>query len=174
VNRRSLALGLLAVGAVGITIGVVKLVGAADDPEPQGGTAPLSGVFDTATAASAPFRDLTELQMGVGGRCLRLAVADSLTERVKGLRGRSDLGPYDGMLFVFEVPTQASFTMSGVPVPLQIGFYGRDGAPTSAGLMKPCPKVEAQCPSYGADGPFVYALETLKGKLPAGSLSACN
>ena len=150
-SRRSLALALLVVGGVGITIGVVKLVGAADDPEPQAGTAPVSGVLDTATAASAPFRGLTELQVGVGGRCLRVAVADSLSERVEGLRGRSDLGPYDGMLFVFEVPTHVGFTMSTVPVPLEIGFYGGDGARDSAGHMTAVPEGGGPVPDLSGE-----------------------
>ena len=29
--------------------------------------------------------------------------------------------------------------------------------------MKPCPKAEAECPVYRADGPYVYAIETLEG-----------
>ena len=41
--------------------------------------------------------------------------------------------------------------------------------------MKPCPgKAGAECPSYRADGPFVYAVETLKGQLPAGPITACS
>ena len=58
---------------------------------------------------------------------------------------------------------------------LDIGFYGADGAPVSHRLMKPCPeKAENECPVYRADGTFVYAVETLKDKLPSGPLSACQ
>ncbi|HEX9467423.1 MAG TPA: DUF192 domain-containing protein [Acidimicrobiia bacterium] len=172
-TRRALALAVLVVGAVAIVVGVVQLLGA-DDPAPPAGGRALSDVLDTATPASAPFEGLTELHVGVGGRCLRVAVADSLMERAEGLRERSDLGPYDGMLFLFGVPTRIGFTMSMVPVPLEIGFYGGDGARNSTRHMKPCPRAEAQCPVYEAAGPFVYALETLKGKLPAGALAACS
>ena len=173
-TRRVLALVVLAVGAVAIVVGVVQLVSATDDPSPRTGGLRLSDVLDTATPASAPFEGLTELRVGVGGRCLRVAVADSLPEREEGLRKRSDLGPYDGMLFLFGAPTRIGFTMSTVPVPLEIGFYGRDGARNSARHMKPCPRAEAECPIYDAQGPFEYALETLKGKLPAGALAACS
>ena len=100
-------------------------------------------------------------------------IADSTDERVEGLRRRSDLGPYDAMLFVFPGPTEMAFTMSTVPVPLEIGFYDGDGTRTSARHMKPCPGSEAACPVYRADGPFTYALETLSGQLPAGDLSSC-
>ena len=78
------------------------------------------------------------------------------------------------MLFVFEGPTESEFTMSGVDSPLDIAFFGADGARNSTRAMKPCPeKAEADCPVYGADGPFVYALETKPGELPSGDLAAC-
>ena len=101
-------------------------------------------------------------------------MADDEPERVKGLRQRRDLGPYDGMLFVFDAPTQTTFTMSTVPVPLEIGFYGTDGAPVSQRHMLPCPNAEADCPSYSAGAGFTLALETLGGKLPSGALSGCK
>ena len=70
------------------------------------------------------------------------------------------------MLFVFDGATDVGFTMSTVPVPLDIGFYDADGKPVSTRHMKPCAKVEDECPVYRSDEPFTYALETLKGKLP--------
>ena len=128
----------------------------------------------TPTPASAPFQGLTEAQLGVGGRCLRVVLADDMTERVQGLRERRDLGPYDGMLFVYDEPVDGAFTMSTVPVPLEIGFYAADGTPVSRRHMKPCPRAEADCPDYRSSGPFTYALETLTGALPSGALSGCN
>ena len=79
------------------------------------------------------------------------------------------------MLFVFQGPTDAAFTMSGVTDPLDIAFFDSDGARNSTRAMKPCPeKAENECPIYRADGPFVYAVETLKGQLPAGPITACS
>ena len=124
--------------------------------------------------ASAPFQGLTEAQVGVGGRCLRVVVADDQAERVQGLRTRRDIGAYDGMLFVYDEPVATPFTMSTVRVPLEIGFYASDGSPVSRRHMKPCPHAEADCPDYHSGGPFVFALETLSGKLPPGALSGCN
>ena len=59
--------------------------------------------------------------------------------------------------------------MSTVRVPLEIGFYTSDGSPVSRRHMKPCPRAEADCPDYHSTGAFVFALETLGGKLPVGS-----
>jgi uncharacterized membrane protein (UPF0127 family) len=88
---------------------------------------------------------------------------------------RSDLGTYDGMLFVFGGTTHSSFTMSSVPVPLDIGFYDASGLPVDRLVMQPCPdRSVGECPSYRSRGPFDYALETLEGELPDGGLSGCS
>jgi uncharacterized membrane protein (UPF0127 family) len=173
---RRIALALLLAGAIGIVVAVVWF--ARDDGEIDGARAPVASsntpLLLGTTPASAPFKGFTEAQLGVDGRCLHVVVADDQTERVQGLRQRRDLGPYDGMLFVFGAPTNTAFTMSTVPVPLEIGFYSADGSPVSRRHMKPCPHAEADCPDYHAGGAFTFALETLGGKLPSGALSRCN
>jgi uncharacterized membrane protein (UPF0127 family) len=172
---RKIAVALLVAGAIGIVVAVVWL---ARDDGSDNASAPVASsntpLLLGTTPASAPFAGLTEAQLGVGGRCLHVVVADNETERVQGLRQRSDIGPYDGMLFVFDAPVDTGFTMSTVPVPLEIGFYAADGSPVSRRHMKPCPHAESACPDYRAGGPFSYALETLGGKLPSGALSGCN
>jgi uncharacterized membrane protein (UPF0127 family) len=173
---RRIALALIVAGAIGIAVAIAWIV--RDDGGNGGATAPATtsgtALHFATTPASAPFAGLTETRLEVGGRCLRAVVADSEAERVEGLRQRSDLGPYDAMLFVFPEPTITSFTMSTVPVPLDIGFYAADGLPVSRLRMKPCPHAEADCPGYHATGAFTLALETLGGKLPSGALSGCN
>jgi uncharacterized membrane protein (UPF0127 family) len=172
-NRRLLAVALVAVGAVVVVLGVVKLLSDSD----SSGNAAANGSFATAIAnaspANEPFPELTALRLAVGDRCIRLLVADSLDERVAGLRQRRDIGDYDGMLFVFDGAADVGFTMSTVPVPLDIGFYDADGKLVSTRHMKPCAKAENACPVYRSDEQFMYALETLKGKLPAGGISTC-
>ena len=173
-HRRALVFTLLAVATVAVVALAVVLLRSGGGSG-SNGSSPLSAGIAHQVPASAPFEGLGELNVGIGGRCLRLAVADSLAERVAGLRGHADLGPYDGMLFVFPSPTETSFTMAGVTVPLQIGFYAPDGSRTNALLMRPCPhKAESQCPVYSADGPFLYAVETPKGALPTGPLTTCS
>ena len=168
---RRVALALLVAGAIGIGIGVVALINSgSDDASTSSSTARLRL---TTRPARAPFTGATETRLAVGGHCKRLVVADDEAERVQGLRQRDTLGAYDGMLFVFPQPTEVAFTMSTVPVPLDIGFYGANGAPVSRRRMTPCARADAQCPAYRADGPFVFAVETLRGGLPTGALSAC-
>jgi len=173
-TRRWIAVALVAVAAVALSIGIIKLVsGSSSSTDESSSARALRQIVRTATPAVDPFVGLTETSdLAVGGLCRHVVIADSEAERVEGLRQRSDIGSYDGMLFVFAAPTTVGFTMSTVPVGLDIGFYRADGTLVSTTKMAPCAKAENQCPIYQADGPFSYALETLSGKLPGGSLSA--
>jgi uncharacterized membrane protein (UPF0127 family) len=172
VSRRAVV-GVAAAAVLVVALVVVLVVRATDD----GTTGPTNGRIATALRdarpAGSPFAGLTETRLAVGGRCLRLVVADTERERVEGLRTRADLGPYDGMLFVFPGPSDDAFTMSTVPVDLSIAFFRGDGTRDSTRLMRACPHAEAECPVYRSTGPYVYALETLRGGLPAGALGTC-
>jgi uncharacterized membrane protein (UPF0127 family) len=172
-NRRWVAVALIAVGAVAAAVGVVKLLSDSSVDTGHGGTGSIASAVSDAEPATDPFPQLTAVRLAVGGRCIRMVIADSLDERVEGLRQARDLGDYDGMLFVFDGATDVGFTMSTVPVSLDIGFYEADGTLVSTQRMKPCAKVEDECPVYRSDARFLYALETLKGELPSGSLSTC-
>jgi uncharacterized membrane protein (UPF0127 family) len=174
-RRRSVVVSLLVVVAAAVVVFAAVLLDSGDDSGSDAVSSPLSASVARQVPATAPFEGLGEVHVGIGDRCLRLAVADSLDERVAGLRNHTDLGPYDGMLFVFQGPTDVSFTMAGVTVPLEIGFYAPDGSRNNALLMRPCPhKAEPECPAYRADGQYLYAVETPKGGLPAGPLTACS
>ena len=171
--RWGVAAALLAVVVAAIVVGLVLVVRSDDDEAMPAGT--LAPVLATARPAEAPFRGLTELRLSIGGDCRRIVVADEVGERAVGLMRRRDLGPYDGMLFVFERPVQGAFTMSDVPVPLDIGWYDAAGRPVDRLVMQPCPdRSVSECPLYRSRGPYSYAVETLEGELPAGALSGCS
>jgi uncharacterized membrane protein (UPF0127 family) len=171
-GRWAVAAAVLAAAVAALIGGLVLLLGGDDDAPARAGT--LGSVLAGARPARAPFAGLTEVRLGIGGDCRRVVVADEVDERAVGLMRRRDLGPYDGMLFVFERPTQGSFTMSNVPVPLDIGWYDAGGRPVDRLVMQPCPdRSVSECPRYGSRGPYSYAVETLEGELPAGALSGC-
>ncbi len=155
---------LAAAGAFAV-VGITR-----DDSSSQ---EPLRRALRAATPATSPFVELTATELGIGNACVKVLIADDEAERVDGLRGRSDLGPYDAMLFVFPADSGSAFTMSGVPVTLEIGFYAADGTPVSRTTMRPCAEIEARCPIYEADGVYRYAVETLRGGLGPGTLSGC-
>jgi len=172
-RRRAVAAAVvIALAVVAIGGGLALLLRDGDDTAAPTGA--LGSALAGARPASAPFPGLTEVRLDVGGDCRRIVVADAVDERATGLMRRSDLGPYGGMLFVFGATSQGAFTMSTVPVALDIGFYDASGRPVDRLLMQPCPdRTVAECPTYRSRAPYDYALETLEGQLPAGGLSGC-
>jgi uncharacterized membrane protein (UPF0127 family) len=72
-----------------------------------------------------------------------------------------------------QAPSTSSFTMSGVALPLDLGFYDGRGRPVDREELEPCPQADASCPPYSSGSPYRFALETLRGDLPSGALSAC-
>ena len=132
---------------------------------------PVGSAVRAASPAQSPFRGLTSTTVHVGAKPLHVVVAKTDSQRQRGLRQRSDLGRYDGMLFVFSTTTGVGFTMSTVPVSLDIGFYGSDGRTVDTLRMVPCSGTDATCPIYRARKSFRYTLETLAGALPAGALT---
>ncbi|HEV3452076.1 MAG TPA: DUF192 domain-containing protein [Acidimicrobiia bacterium] len=124
-----------------------------------------------ARPAQAPFIGLGATTVHVAGRPLDVVLARTEPEREAGLRERSTLGPYGGMLFVFAGDTSVGFTMSTVPVALDIGFYRSDGRAVGQLRMRPCPGPESACPEYRTRRSFRYALETLAGRFPRGRLT---
>ena len=151
-------------------VSVLGVVSSAADTAAAATTTPLELTVREAPPAKRPFRDLTATRVTVGGRALDVVIADDTDERTLGLRRRRDIGPYDGMLFAFEGPTSTGFTMSTVPVALDIGFYSAAGRVVDGLRMEPCAGAESECPVYRASGPFVFALETVAGALPRGRL----
>jgi uncharacterized membrane protein (UPF0127 family) len=146
----------------------VVLVGANRPADPEllpgdlpGGRTPVRGFGSIAYrirgGTDGPGGDATE-------RCALLAETSKQHER--GLMGRTDLGGYDGMLFRFSADTTTSFYMKDTLIPLSIAWFGADGFFVSATDMEPCPD-KVGCPTYGAAAPYRYALEVVKGGLPA-------
>src|SRR5687768_10451941 len=140
---------------------------------------PANPTFADAASASsttAPGPQFAEKKVGVGASCLRVLVADTPEKRAQGLRDRENIDGFDGMIFEFGQTMnheKTRFTMSGVKFPLTIGFYNESGLRVDATDMEPCSGNDGECPSYGSKEAFNTAIETPKGKLPDGPLTAC-
>jgi uncharacterized membrane protein (UPF0127 family) len=165
---RSRAAGLVLGAAVvaGLVVAVAFAVGG-DAASPR-----LLEAIRGAGPARAPFRGLTQTRVRVGDRPVRVVVADDVTERSQGLRGREGPDPYAGMLFVFDDAARVGFTMAGVPADLGIAFYDESGRRVDDQLMRSCTGTDATCPVYLSRADFRFALETRPGELPAGRLRA--
>lgn len=92
---------------------------------------------------------------------LLVAIAASQDDRIRGLRGVADLGELDGMLFVFDDPLTTAFTMRGVPIDLDVGFFDSTGTLVEVRSMTACEA--APCPSYETGRPISAALERPAG-----------
>ena len=159
------AAGAVAAAVLVLTLGVGSTVGASVASRSVG------AAVKAASRAQSPFRDLTATTVHVGGKALQVVIAKTEAQRQRGLRQRSNIGRYDGMLFVFAGATNVGFTMSTVPVSLDIGFYRSDGRLVDTLRMAPCAGTVATCPVYRARTSFRYTLETLAGGLPPGNLA---
>jgi uncharacterized membrane protein (UPF0127 family) len=150
-------------------LATVALLAAACSTDPDGGSA------STTLGAVAPPESTVPPQLeGFGtdvvdldGDAWTVAVADTPALRSQGLMGVTNLGPLEGMLFVFAEDTTANFHMEDTLIPLDIAFFTEDGLLVSTTRMVPCS--EDPCPTYAAAGPYRYALEA-----PAGELSALD
>jgi uncharacterized membrane protein (UPF0127 family) len=172
--RARVVAGVIAavVGGGLLVTALLAAVRSDDDASPVAGE--LQRLFVDAGAASAPFPALTEARVAVGGRCLRVAVADTPEERSRGLMDRRDLGPYAGMVFVSPVEVANAFTMSGTFVALDIAWFRTDGTRGDDARMVPCRGTVEQCPRYTPKTRWRFALETLHGDLPSGDLAPCT
>ena len=96
----------------------------------------------------------------VAGRLLRVAVADSIEERARGLSGRAGLAPDEGMLFVFPEDGKYSFWMKDMRFPIDILWLSSDGV-----IVRLVPSVSPDTypQSFSSERVARYVLE-----LPAG------
>ncbi len=147
-----------------------------------GSNRPANPSFADTTASTVAGPAFAEKKIGVGASCLRVQVVDTREKRSHGLRERDGMDGFDGMVFEFPdvLPgpgmmdhTKTRFTMSGVRFSLTIGFYDESGLRVHTENMETCSGTDGGCPSYGSQGDFRTVIETPKGKLPEGPLTAC-
>ena len=87
--------------------------------------------------------------------------ADTPEEREHGLMGRTSLGNDEGMVFIFDGPTNGSFWMKDTLIPLSIAFWDEAGRIVAIRDMEPC--TADPCPTYDSPEPYIGALEVDQG-----------
>ncbi|MCB1866689.1 MAG: DUF192 domain-containing protein [Chromatiales bacterium] len=101
--------------------------------------------------------DVTTIR--VGGTPVRVEIADSQSERRRGLSGRDSLGAGRGMLFVFDQPQILRFWMKDTHFDLDIGFFDAEGRLVSIESMR----AEDTQTITASPLPALYALEVPAG-----------
>jgi len=164
-------LGALAsVVALVVVLTAMLVACSGDDGGATGDTAGGVPTFPATRPAQAPFEGFEEATLTIGDEMLQVLVAVTDAQRSQGLRGVDDLGEYAGMAFVYPQATDVAFTMAGVPIPLEVGFYDGAGALVDHLELEPCEGTDAECPAYRSSVPFVVAFEAPAGELPPGDL----
>jgi len=93
-------------------------------------------------------------------------IADDVALQERGLMDVTDpdLGGRAGMVFRFPNEVSTAFWMKDTPLPLSIAWFDASGMFVSSADMQPCPATERRCPTYGATGPYQFALEVPIGE----------
>lgn len=121
--------------------------------------------------------DFKKKKIVILGHVVTVQVADTTRLRKRGLMHRKkNLGPDEGMLFIFEDSRPLSFWMKNTFIPLSIGFFDKNKKLLNVKNMSPESILvqEQQLKKYSSQGPAKYALEVdvdwfKKRKVPRGT-----
>ncbi len=111
-----------------------------------------------ATAQEAPQLNLQRVQLSAGMHLIDAQVALTSEQRQIGLMFRKDMPQQEGMIFVFEQPTQQCFWMKNTVLPLTAAFVADDGTIVNLADMKP-----QTTDSHCSTKPVRYVLEMNQG-----------
>ena len=87
----------------------------------------LAGCGNDDARPSAPKTIDDRFAIKLGERTVQLQIALHPAETQQGLMYRKEMGPEEGMLFVFDRPQQMSFWMRNTYLPLDIGYLDAGG-----------------------------------------------
>ncbi|MEJ2529346.1 MAG: DUF192 domain-containing protein [Gammaproteobacteria bacterium] len=105
----------------------------------------------------APLGELVPAQ--VGDVSVRIMIARDAASRRQGLMGRQSLGQDEGLLLVFPKEHKIRLWMLNTSLPLDAGFFDRDGVMVGSVSMKP----DGGKRIHSSPAPAVYALEMNRG-----------
>jgi uncharacterized protein len=97
-----------------------------------------------ASAQEGPQLNLQRIKISAGMHQIDTQLAMTPTERQIGLMNRPSMPAHEGMLFVFEEPTQQCFWMKNTLLPLTAAFVADDGTIVNLEDMKP-QTLDAHC-----------------------------
>jgi uncharacterized membrane protein (UPF0127 family) len=126
---------------------------------------PMKKLFALAAAllaccafAQEPQTNLPRVKIHAGMHIIDAQVAASPDQRMTGLMFRKEMPANEGMLFVFEQPSQQCFWMKNTLLPLSVAFVADDGTIVNIDEMQP-QTLDSHCSTR----PVRYVLEMNKG-----------
>ncbi|MDB5953881.1 DUF192 domain-containing protein [Ramlibacter sp.] len=111
-----------------------------------------------AFAQDQPQTTLPRVKLNAGMHIIDAQVASTPNERETGLMFRKEMPQQEGMLFVFEYPSQQCFWMKNTLLPLSVAFVHDDGTIANIEEMQP-QTLDSHCSVQ----PVRYVLEMNKG-----------
>jgi uncharacterized membrane protein (UPF0127 family) len=90
-----------------------------------------------AYAQNSPQMDLPRIKISAGMHLIDTQIASTDEQRATGLMFRKDMPQTEGMLFIFEHPSQQCFWMKNTLLPLSAAFVADDGTIVNLVDMKP-------------------------------------
>lgn len=111
-----------------------------------------------AASANEPQMNLPRVKLTAGMHVIDAQVAASPDQRMTGLMHRKEMPQHEGMLFIFEQPSQQCFWMKNTLIPLAAAFVADDGTIVNIAEMKP-QTLDSHC----SEKPVRYVLEMNTG-----------
>ena len=111
-----------------------------------------------ASAQDGPQLNLQRVKLSAGMNVIDAQLALTPEQRQIGLMLRKDMPQHEGMLFVFEQPSQQCFWMKNTLLPLTAAFVSDDGTIVNLADMKP-QTTDSHCSAQ----PVRYVLEMNRG-----------
>jgi uncharacterized protein len=112
----------------------------------------------SAAAQDEPQLKLQRIKISAGMHQIDTQLAQTPEQRQIGLMWRKEMPQHEGMLFIFEQPSQQCFWMKNTLLPLTAAFVADDGTIVNLEDMKP-QTTEPHCSTK----PVRYVLEMNKG-----------
>ncbi len=119
----------------------------------------MSGCNDTSPPAASPAGPETRFLIRIGDATVGMQLAVRPLEVQQGLMHRPFLGENEGMVFVYAEPARLGFWMRNTVIPLDIGFFDRDGVLREIRAMHP----HDENPVESASESIQFAVEMNQG-----------
>ncbi len=125
------------------------------------------------TVAPPPAEPPSGPVVRIGEATFTVEVADNLEARAKGLSGRANLPPGEGMLFIFEDTRVHTFWMKDMIFPLDLVWIGEQCTLENITPNVPAPtpeQADSDLPRFRPPQPVKYVLEINGGEAAAANI----